>query len=103
VLVIGRVERDPWRPEEPVLRPCPPPRAGAVFTGKRRFLSVPDLFLIVHGDEEKARRRLFRSHVRWLAVAAFLVGGGLIVALVGLAARLDPDLVNGLLAGRPLP
>lgn len=88
VVALGGLERRPEGP--PVLRPYAPLRGALLGPGRKGFLSVPDVFLIAHGDEKTARRRLTGVHVRWLAFAVFLTGGGLVVALLGLAARLNP-------------
>jgi hypothetical protein len=96
VLAVGRLEQDG---QGPVLRPCPAPRGSLIFTGRKRFFSIPNLFLIAHGDEAAAKRRLARTHLLWLGIASFLTIGGSLVALVGLAARLDPNFIRSLALG----
>ena len=100
VLAVGRLEHGV---EGPVLRPCPSPRGSLVFTGQKRFFSIPNLFLIAHGDEAAAKRRLARTHLFWIAIASVLSLGGLLVALVGLAARLDPGFLRTLAVAGGVP
>lgn len=99
VIAVGRLDRDSAGADGPVLRPCPSPRGSLIFTGRKRFFSIPHLFLIAHGDEAQAKRRLARTHLLWIGIASFLTVGGAIVALLGLAARLDPLLLGTLAVG----
>lgn len=84
VLVLGELRDDPSRPGERTVVPWTP--AWASFG--TRLLSRPSIFLLASEDEGRAKRKLFRARLGWLALGGLLTAGSLLTVVVAAAGLL---------------